>query len=63
MGAGDSMIAGFLYAISRGFLGSRALEYAVAFGTAACMRDGTSAPDKDAVCKLKNKISATEIMI
>ena len=44
IGAGDSSIAGFLAALSLGEREENALRYAVAFGSAACLTVGTSAP-------------------
>ena len=44
IGAGDSMIAGFLYGYIKGEKSRGLLKYAVAFGTAACMREGTLPP-------------------
>ena len=44
IGAGDSTIAGFLTAQVRGFSKKRALELAVCYGSAACMREGTTPP-------------------
>ena len=45
VGAGDSMIAGFLAAVSDGQTGERALKRAVSWGSAACLRQGTQPPD------------------
>ena len=44
IGAGDSSIAGFLTALALGEREESALRYAVAFGSAACLTEGTSAP-------------------
>ncbi len=44
VGAGDSMIAGFLAAKTRGASSADALRTAVAYGTAACLREGTRPP-------------------
>lgn len=45
IGAGDSMIAGFLYAYMKGEKGEGLIKYAVAFGAAACLREGTLPPE------------------
>ena len=45
IGAGDSMIAGFIYAFIDGKTKSDCLKYAVSFGTAACKQKGTLPPD------------------
>lgn len=44
IGAGDSMIAGFIYATQKGAGGADCLKYAVAFGSAACKKEGTEPP-------------------
>lgn len=44
IGAGDSSIAGFLAALSRGADAAACLRTAVAFGSAACLTDGTRPP-------------------
>lgn len=44
VGAGDSAIAGFLAAAVRGASGAEALRTAVAYGSAACLTEGTQAP-------------------
>lgn len=44
VGAGDSAIAGFLYAASREESAVECLRTAVAFGTAACLTEGTNPP-------------------
>ena len=44
IGAGDSSIAGFLAAFVKGYDAGVCLSTAVAFGSAACLRDGTEPP-------------------
>lgn len=44
IGAGDSSIAGYLAALSLGERAERCLRYAVAFGSAACLTEGTKSP-------------------
>lgn len=44
IGAGDSSIAGYLAALSRGERAQTCLRYAVAFGSAACLTEGTKSP-------------------
>ena len=46
IGAGDSAIAGFIYAELLGLSKRDALLYSIAFGSAACLRSGTKPPDK-----------------
>ncbi len=45
IGAGDSAIAGFIYALSKGYDTKQSLELSVAFGTAACLKSGTTPPE------------------
>lgn len=45
VGAGDSMLAGYLFAMSSGTDERECLRYAVAVGTAACLTEGTLPPD------------------
>ncbi len=48
IGAGDSSIAGFLAAAGKGEDASSCLRYAVTFGSAACLTEGTNPPrDED----------------
>ncbi len=52
IGAGDSGIGGFIFASKRGLPLSDCLRFAVAFGSAACLEEGTEAPDFDNVMTL-----------
>ena len=45
IGAGDSTIAGFIASYVRGMKIENCVKYAVAFGTAACLEDGSNPPD------------------
>ena len=56
IGAGDSMIAGFLYALSGGHDTERALKTAVAFGSAACLTSGTNPPNPRDVTALLSEM-------
>lgn len=56
VGAGDSAIAGFLYALSQGKSTYECLKSAVAFGSAACMTCGTTPPKKYDVEMLLSKM-------
>lgn len=47
IGAGDSMIAGFVGAYVCGAKKEECLKQAVAYGTAACLQSGTRPPQKD----------------
>ena len=61
VGAGDSMIAGFLAAFSRGKLPAECLATAVAFGSAACLTEGTQPPDMKAVENFLQQITVAEL--
>ncbi len=56
VGAGDSSIAGFLYALSCGKSAYECLKTAVAFGSASCMTNGTNPPRKSDIEQLLSKI-------
>lgn len=56
IGAGDSSIAGFLYAVSEELDEGQALRRAVAFGTAACLTEGTLPPRKEDIEKINSQI-------
>lgn len=53
IGAGDSSIAGFLSAAADGCNGEKRLARAVAYGTAACMTQGTEPPGKEDVQRIE----------
>ena len=57
IGAGDSSIGGFLYAIYNGKDASECLKTAVAFGSAACMTRGTKPPSKEDIEKIIGEIT------
>lgn len=61
VGAGDSAIGGFISAICRGGSYSDALGSAVAFGSAACMSDGTQPPSADAIGALIGEVSVLAV--
>lgn len=62
VGAGDSAIAGFLYAASEGLPAIDCLRTAVAFGTAACLTEGTNPPKKEDVAKILPDVFVQEVM-
>lgn len=57
IGAGDSMIAGFVGAYAQGMAKMECLKTAVAYGTAACMQSGTRPPKQEDVAMVKAKLS------
>lgn len=59
VGAGDCTVAGFLAAYSKGQDIDTCLKTAIAFGSAACLKEGTSAPDKTVI---EEFIKQTEII-
>ena len=61
VGAGDSMIAGFIAAANLGLPADRSLALAVAFGSAACTTSGTQAPPRALVEKLSSEIQCKKI--
>lgn len=58
IGAGDSTLAGFLCAKREGLSPARCLEKAAAFGSAACLTEGTAPPRAKDIAKLLEKIRA-----
>ena len=57
IGAGDSMIAGFVGAYAQGMAKTECLKTAVAYGTAACMQSGTRPPKQEDVAMVTAKLS------
>lgn len=60
IGAGDSMVAGFIAAYAKGEPVEDCLRYATAYATASCMRPGTLPPLKEDIEELLTK---TQIQI
>src|SRR6187200_1071417 len=61
VGAGDSMVAGFVLSLSQGKTFEDALKYGVACGTAATMNPGTELCNKEDADSLFHKILVEEI--
>lgn len=61
VGAGDSSVAGFLSAYVEGCAPQDCLCRAVAYGSAACMREGTKPPEKKDVRMLLPQITVEEL--
>lgn len=56
VGAGDSSIAGFIYAHVRGLSDADKLRYAVAFGSAACLQESSLPPKKVDIENIYNSL-------
>jgi len=61
IGAGDSAIAGFIAAAIQGRAPAECLRSAVAFGTAACLTEGTLPPQSHMVDAVLQQIRITEV--
>ncbi len=61
IGAGDSTIAGFISGIKRGLSVEETLKRALAFGTAACLTEGTKAPKKSDIESIINEIKIEKV--
>jgi 1-phosphofructokinase family hexose kinase len=59
IGAGDSTVAGYLAAISDGADIEEALAMACAYGSAACLTDGTAPPKREDIEKIAKKITVS----
>ena len=56
IGAGDSMLAGFIDGTVKGLAEKEILKRAIAYGTAACMQEGTLPPQKQDIERLEKDI-------
>ncbi len=61
IGAGDSSVAGFLAAMREGLEMQDVLRTAVAYGSAACLTQGTKPPRKEDILSLYDLIKAQKI--
>ncbi len=61
IGAGDSSIAGFIDALTNGEGYALALKNAIAYGSAACMCEGTKPPKKEEIKKIYERIDIKRI--
>lgn len=62
IGAGDSTLAGFIAAASRGEDAAGCLRSAVAYGTAACLTPGTLPPTAEDVAKIYPQVQIRKIV-
>ena len=60
IGAGDSSIAGFLAAAKRGADAAERLRTAVAFGSAACLTEGSQPPQEKDIETIYQKVSVSK---
>ena len=56
IGAGDSTIAGFLDGATKGLSSAKMLKNAVAYGSAACLKEGSAPPQKSDITAIYNKV-------
>ena len=56
VGAGDSTVAGFIYAVINNETGFDALKTALSVGTAACMSEGSEPPRKEIIKEVRENI-------
>lgn len=61
IGAGDSMLAGFIDGAAKGLNVENVLKRAVAFGTAACLQEGTKPPKKQDVIDVEKQVAVRKI--
>lgn len=60
IGAGDSAIAGFISAFVADMGSANCLKVAVAYGTAACLTDGTNAPNRSDIDEILKGVQLRE---
>lgn len=63
IGAGDSMISGFVFGIKKGMAIQETLKFAAAFGSAACLREGTNPPEWEEILKISEKVEVRKYML
>ena len=56
IGAGDSAIAGFVAAAQQGGDPTMCLKWATAYGTAACLTEGSQPPRQENICQILEKV-------
>lgn len=61
IGAGDSMVAGFIAAIKKGKSYKEALRSAISYGSAACCVEGTQAPKQEDIKRIYNEVFVEEV--
>ena len=61
VGAGDATVAGFVYSTVNGFDNEKKLKYSCAFGTSACLEEGTDAPKPENIERFADLVSVRKI--
>ena len=61
IGAGDSTLAGFIAATNKGEDAAGRLQNAVAYGTAACLTEGTLPPTAEAIAQIYPQVQVKQI--
>ena len=56
IGAGDSLIAGYIHGYVKGLNNEEWLKTAIAFGTGACLTQGTNPPSMQTILEIKEKV-------
>ena len=62
IGAGDSALAGFIAATGRGADAADCLRNAVAYGTAACLTEGTLPPTAEGIAQILSKVQVKQLV-
>ena len=62
IGAGDSAIAGFLVGESKGMGPDGCLALGVAYGTAACLTEGTRSPVASDISRILDSVTVSQFM-
>lgn len=61
IGAGDSMIAGFISGFAKGLDIQKTLSQAIAFGSAACLQEGTRAPERTDIEEIIKNVKVSKV--
>lgn len=62
VGAGDSLLAGFIMSVQQELPMERCLRVAAAFGTAACLTEGTNPPPKLATANIMQQLELRRVV-
>ena len=61
IGAGDSLIAGFIHGDTNGYSIEDTLRFAVAYGSSACLTEGTRPPEKEKIDEMFKNITVKKL--